>query len=656
MKTGRGHGRARSETGVRAVVRMAAVLVMAVTLTGVISVAPEVIAGTSPAGADGPWTVTTFGTPSSQINGVACPGSGVCVAVGAQNYDMFGLFGDSLIEYSRDGGRSWTSVPSIPDATLASVSCPTTSDCWAAGWLKVASSSVGIVLRSINGGATWSTEAQTPTGFSSPGSLNGTGFTGITCPTSTQCYVWGDDSYGGVAFASSDGGSSWYFIQPEQELYLTGAVNGISCWSALSCMLVTNDSTYYGVALTIDSTSNGGATWTEDALPDGLAQYDSLVCPGAGMCTVTGSESFGGGYSADGLIASTSNNGASWTTTPIPWMEDVKAISCAATCMAVGPGNLANWNRGEVAAQTGSGAWGALSQPTGTPDLDAVSCIGANPCVVGGTIPNGPAPGDALVGVPADNSPAPPPPLAGPVVGMASVPNGDGYWLVNAAGAVSAHGAAQLFGSMAGQPLNAPISHIVAASDGKGYWLVAKDGGTFSFGDAQFFGSMGSSHLNAPVVDMAPTADDRGYWLVASDGGIFSFGDAVFHGSMGAAHLNQPVVGIADDMATGGYWEVASDGGIFAFDAPFYGSTGALHLNQPITSMAPAAGGAGYWFVATDGGVFSFGSAAFRGSMGGSVLNAAVVGMASDVTTDGYWLVGADGGIFTFGAPFYGAD
>jgi hypothetical protein len=253
-------------------------------------------------------------------------------------------------------------------------------------------------------------------------------------------------------------------------------------------------------------------------------------------------------------------------------------------------------------------------------------------------------------------SPAPPPLLAGPVVGMASMLNGDGYWLVNAAGAVSARGTAQLYGSMAGLPLNAPISHIVATSDGKGYWLVATDGGTFSFGDAQFFGSMGASHLNAPVVDMAPTADDRGYWLVASDGGIFSFGDAVFHGSMGAMDLNRPVVGIADDTATGGYWEVASDGGIFAFDAPFYGSTGALQLNQPITSMAPAAGGAGYWFVASDGGVFNFGSAAFRGSMGGSSLSAAVVGMASDVATNGYWLVGTDGSIFTFGAPFYGAD
>jgi hypothetical protein len=247
-------------------------------------------------------------------------------------------------------------------------------------------------------------------------------------------------------------------------------------------------------------------------------------------------------------------------------------------------------------------------------------------------------------------------PLPTPVVGMAATPSGNGYWLANAAGGVSAHGGAQLYGSMAGTALNAPITHIVSTSDGGGYWLVAADGGTFSFGDASFYGSMGGQHLNAPVVDIAPTPDGRGYWLVASDGGIFSFGDASFYGSMGGQHLNKPVVGISVDDATGGYWEVASDGGIFSFGAPFFGSTGAIALNKPVNGMATSSDGQGYWFVASDGGIFAFGNAAFRGSMGGAPLNAPVVGMATDSATGGYWLVASDGGIFSFGATFYGAD
>jgi hypothetical protein len=246
--------------------------------------------------------------------------------------------------------------------------------------------------------------------------------------------------------------------------------------------------------------------------------------------------------------------------------------------------------------------------------------------------------------------------LTRPVVGIAAMPKGDGYWLANATGDVSAHGSAQNYGSLAGKPLNAPIAHIVATRDGKGYWLVAADGGVFSFGDANFFGSMGGQHLNAPVVSLSPSADDQGYWLVASDGGVFAFGDAGFFGSMGGKHLNRPIVGIAADTSTGGYWLVASDGGIFAFGAPFLGSTGYFSLNKPINGMAVGAGNQGYWLVASDGGVFAFGDAGYFGSMGGQHLNQPIVGIAADNTTYGYWLVASDGGLFAFGAPFYGPD
>ncbi|HVC67850.1 MAG TPA: family 43 glycosylhydrolase [Acidimicrobiales bacterium] len=246
-------------------------------------------------------------------------------------------------------------------------------------------------------------------------------------------------------------------------------------------------------------------------------------------------------------------------------------------------------------------------------------------------------------------------PLTPPATGIASLPDGRGYWLVDAFGGVSAHGSAALHGSMLGSPLNAPIEHLVPTPDGNGYWLVASDGGIFSFGDARFFGSMGGQPLNAPVVDLAPTPDGNGYWLVASDGGVFAFGDAVFRGSMGGSRLNQPVVGIAADPATDGYWLVASDGGIFSFGAPFEGSTGSLTLARPVNGMAATADGQGYWFVASDGGVFAFGDAPFRGSAGGLTLAAPITGMAVDTATDGYWLVGQDGGVFAYGAPFAGA-
>jgi hypothetical protein len=45
-------------------------------------------------------------------------------------------------------------------------------------------------------------------------------------------------------------------------------------------------------------------------------------------------------------------------------------------------------------------------------------------------------------------------------------------------------GDAGFFGSMAGVRLAAPVVGMASTPDIQGYWLVAADGGVFSFGDA----------------------------------------------------------------------------------------------------------------------------------------------------------------------------
>jgi hypothetical protein len=241
------------------------------------------------------------------------------------------------------------------------------------------------------------------------------------------------------------------------------------------------------------------------------------------------------------------------------------------------------------------------------------------------------------------------------VIGIATLPDGAGYWEAESDGTVAAFGAAAYYGSMAGVTLNSPIVGIAATADGGGYWLVAADGGVFTFGDAAFYGSAGSLRLVAPIVGLAATPDGGGYWLAAADGGVFTFGDASFRGSMGGRALNRPIVGMAADSATDGYWLVGADGGVFSFGAPFFGSTGSLPLARPIVGVESLSNGQGYRFEAADGGVFCFGQAEFAGSMGGRALAAPVVGMAGGGTVDAYWLVAADGGIFSFGqAQYYG--
>jgi hypothetical protein len=192
-------------------------------------------------------------------------------------------------------------------------------------------------------------------------------------------------------------------------------------------------------------------------------------------------------------------------------------------------------------------------------------------------------------------------------------------------------------GSMAGQPLNQPIVGMASTPDGGGYWLVAADGGIFAFGDAQFYGSMGGQPLNQPIVGMASTPDGEGYWLVAADGGLFAFGDAGFHGSMGGQPLDKPVVGMAADAATGGYWLVAADGGLFAFTAPFYGSMGGQPLNAPVAFVTGTPDYGGYRMVGSDGGVFNFGDAQFYGSAA-APGSAGWDALAATPDGGGYWL------------------
>jgi hypothetical protein len=235
-------------------------------------------------------------------------------------------------------------------------------------------------------------------------------------------------------------------------------------------------------------------------------------------------------------------------------------------------------------------------------------------------------------------------------VSSAFAPSGDG-WEVTATGAVNPFGGAPSLGSLSVH-LNAAIVGIASTPDGGGYWLVASDGGIFSFGDARFFGSTGALRLNRPIVGIASTPDGGGYWLVASDGGIFSFGDARFFGSTGALRLNRPIVGIASTPDGGGYWLVASDGGIFSFgDARFFGSTGAMPLKKAIVGIASTPDGGGYWLVASDGGIFSFGDAPFLGSLGATALSTAVIGIAPTDGVEGYRLLAANGTSY----PFTGA-
>ena len=62
---------------------------------------------------------------------------------------------------------------------------------------------------------------------------------------------------------------------------------------------------------------------------------------------------------------------------------------------------------------------------------------------------------------------------------------------------------APFYGSAGNLVLNEPIDGMASTPNGHGYWMVGWDGAIFAYGNARFHGSTGGQPLNAPMVGMA---------------------------------------------------------------------------------------------------------------------------------------------------------
>ena len=85
-------------------------------------------------------------------------------------------------------------------------------------------------------------------------------------------------------------------------------------------------------------------------------------------------------------------------------------------------------------------------------------------------------------------------------------------------GSVTSFGNLPAYGSPSGDQLNARLTGMASTPDGKGYWLVGADGGIFSYGDAGFFGSTGGSTTFFPYVGIAANPSGKGYWITNTAG------------------------------------------------------------------------------------------------------------------------------------------
>ena len=212
-----------------------------------------------------------------------------------------------------------------------------------------------------------------------------------------------------------------------------------------------------------------------------------------------------------------------------------------------------------------------------------------------------------------------------PVVGMASTPDGLGYWLVTQGAVVYPFGDAKKYS--AGQSGTPPsIVAIVPTADGQGYWLVGDNGTVWRYGDAASYGQKTGVK---GVIGAAGTPDGKGYWIATNKGKVYPFGDAKsYPAAKGQSKISGTISSIAATIDGKGYYLVNTSGVVYAFgDAKSYGN--AKNPSASIVGIAVSPRGTGYWLAGADGSVYNLGSAPADGSVSGAQLTAPICGTSS---------------------------
>lgn len=168
-----------------------------------------------------------------------------------------------------------------------------------------------------------------------------------------------------------------------------------------------------------------------------------------------------------------------------------------------------------------------------------------------------------------------------------------GYWVVCSNGVVRAFNAPSLGETLVpahGWGQHPAAVAIASAPDGSGYYVLRANGAVYGYGVKTHGSLAGRLHygLTAPVVAVAIAVDPTtgGYWIATSTGAVYGF-DAPSEGSPLASddgvYDGHPVSGLVAAANGSGYYVLRANGTIDGFVAPLAGS-------PPPTSTVPESG------------------------------------------------------------------
>lgn len=319
------------------------------------------------------------------LQGVSCPASSFCVAVGTYESQDSGVPQVAMAQTWNGTTWSMQPFPVPPDsdgATLTGVSCTSPSFCEAVGSyfdLGLPDFPENVTLAATWDGTSWTLQS-TP----NPGGFNFEQFNTVSCASTTFCEAWASGNNGnpGITLADQWNGTSWQ----TQNVPTDASVTSLSCASAKFCEAVGQGPAY----------GWDGSAWTAQTIPDpaGSGSLAGVSCVSRGFCEAVGAVFTNGNVDGDAAVW----RGSSWSsqTAANPaksTFEHLNGVSCTLTvsCEAGGYFEVNETSNDPKAVAEGwnGQAWQlqhAVKPPGATLNsLSAISCVSAIFCEAVGT-------------------------------------------------------------------------------------------------------------------------------------------------------------------------------------------------------------------------------------------------------------------------------
>jgi len=300
------------------------------TATGCVAVGSDGLVASTTHGPVAGWRFGRAGPRALDLVGVSCPSAERCVAVGSKNIAIKSDGDPEVVAVTIDGGRSWA-VQDLAGryGALSSVSCPSATTCFAAGF---DGASLTTVLVSHDGGTSWAAltlpriESLTPGLGPSPA---------ISCESASQCVVLSTASSQLVTgfsqrttiLSTFDGGQRWSTSSPpvttapgrDLNASTTPTLTTVACPTVTECVAggAFASEGMMGGYQAIYRSVDGGLTWTQVTGSSirnlGQAGFqDSFVlalsCPSNLRCVAI----VASGGSGATAVALSSDGGTSW--------------------------------------------------------------------------------------------------------------------------------------------------------------------------------------------------------------------------------------------------------------------------------------------------------------------------------------------------------